>query len=137
MPTEPDKHDLLGFPNTEAEHHKVYIRRLGLVAEKPNGLYPRFLNENVQEFAGCLYKVGNRYLKDKDKLHEKLHGDAFSRRKLFIYSKTKALGSVYGAKVIWLRRNYVTVPQRNPLGGVSTQTGKPQQPTGGYEKNAS
>jgi hypothetical protein len=49
MPTEPDKHYLLGFPGVEAEHPKSYIRKLWLVAEDDRKPFPKFLDILVQE----------------------------------------------------------------------------------------
>ena len=42
MPTEPEKHYLLGFPGVEAEDAKLYIRRLWLVAGDDRKPYPKF-----------------------------------------------------------------------------------------------
>lgn len=44
MPAEPDKHNLLGFSDVEAEHPKSYIRMLWLVAENDRVEYPKFLD---------------------------------------------------------------------------------------------
>ncbi|KAF2023779.1 hypothetical protein EK21DRAFT_94639 [Setomelanomma holmii] len=77
MPTEPDKHDLLGFPGVEAEHPKWYIRRLWLVAEDDRVQFPKFLDKDVCELAKLANKVVKTFVLDEDKRHEELCGDAF------------------------------------------------------------
>jgi hypothetical protein len=78
MPTEPDKHDLLGFPGVEAEDHpKRYIRRLWLVADNDRKPIPKFLDKEVVELAQHVNKVVNTFTQDKDKRDEELHGGAF------------------------------------------------------------
>jgi hypothetical protein len=42
MPTEPDKHDLLGFPGVKAEETRQYIRRLWLATEDDRKDFPNF-----------------------------------------------------------------------------------------------
>jgi hypothetical protein len=77
MPTEPNKHDLLGFPGVEAEHPKSYIRRLWLVAEEDRTPFPKFLDPRVQELATQVNVVVNKFVKDEHTRHEELCGDAF------------------------------------------------------------
>jgi hypothetical protein len=72
MPTEPDQHDLLGFPGVEAEHHKCYTRRLWLVAEDDRKPYPKFLDIVVQELALHVNRVIHTLTKAEDKLGEEL-----------------------------------------------------------------
>ncbi|KAF1828136.1 hypothetical protein BDW02DRAFT_652237 [Decorospora gaudefroyi] len=59
MPTEPDKHDLLGFPGVEVEDPKWYIRRLWLVADNDRKPFPKFLDKEVVELAKHVNKVVN------------------------------------------------------------------------------
>nr|BAI44796.1 hypothetical protein [Alternaria alternata] len=80
MPTEPEKRDLLGFTNVEAEHPKRYIRRLWLVAENDRKPFPVFLDPQVQELATQVNKVVNRFVKDEDMRHEELCGGAFLKK---------------------------------------------------------
>jgi len=49
IPTEPSRHYLLDFPGLEAEHSKVYIRRLWLVSENHRVNRPQFLDDNANE----------------------------------------------------------------------------------------
>ncbi|OWY42294.1 stomatin family protein [Alternaria alternata] len=80
MPNEPEKRDLLGFTDVEAEHPKWYIRRLWLVAENDRKPFPVFLNPQVQELATQVNKVVNRFVKDEDMRHEELCGGAFLKK---------------------------------------------------------
>jgi hypothetical protein len=77
MPTEPDKHDLLGFPGVEAEDPKWYIRRLWLVAENDRKPFPKFLDKEVVQLAQHVNKVVNTFVQHEDKRDEELRGGAF------------------------------------------------------------
>ncbi|KAI5361083.1 hypothetical protein J4E82_011744, partial [Alternaria postmessia] len=77
MPTEPEKRGLLGFTDVEAEHPKLYIRRLWLVAENDRKPFPVFLDPQVQELATQVNEVVNTFVKDEDMRHEELCGGAF------------------------------------------------------------
>jgi hypothetical protein len=58
MPTEPDKHYLLAFPDVVAEDHpKRYIRRLWLVALNYDRMYPQFLDPIVSDLATHVNKA--------------------------------------------------------------------------------
>ncbi|KAF2022575.1 hypothetical protein EK21DRAFT_95599 [Setomelanomma holmii] len=61
----------------QAEHPKWYIRRLWLVAEDDRVRFPKFLNKDLLELAGHVNKVVNTFVRDEDKRHEELCGDAF------------------------------------------------------------
>jgi hypothetical protein len=74
MPTEPEKHYLLGFPGVEAEHRKLYIRRLWLVADNDRKAFPKFLDKDVEELAKQVNKVVNTFVRNEDKRHEELCG---------------------------------------------------------------
>jgi hypothetical protein len=77
MPTDPDKHDLLGFPGLEAEDPKRYIQKLFLVAEKYGLQYPKFFDGEVQELARHVNRVVNMFVKDENKRHAELDSGAF------------------------------------------------------------
>jgi hypothetical protein len=77
MPTEIDKHDLLGFLGVEAEHHKCYIRRLWLVADDDCKEFPKFVDNNVCKLAVLVKVVVNAVVKDADKRYEELCSDSF------------------------------------------------------------
>ncbi|RYN78726.1 hypothetical protein AA0119_g13545 [Alternaria tenuissima] len=77
MPTEPEKHGLLGFTDVEAEHPRWYIRRLWLVADNDRKRFPVFLDPQVQELATQVNRVVNRFVNDEDMRHEELCGGAF------------------------------------------------------------
>lgn len=96
MATEPDKHDLLGFPGVEAEHPKWYIRRLWLVAEDDRVRFPKFLDQDVLELAGHVNKVVNTFVQDEDKRHEELCGDAFLEK-----DATRILNDLGFGRSIW------------------------------------
>ncbi|KAI0574010.1 hypothetical protein Alg130_09865 [Pyrenophora tritici-repentis] len=78
MPTEPHKHDLLGFPGVEVNEPKKYIRRLWLVVNNDRISKPQFLDKHVADLAERVNSVVNTFLrKDEDKRHEELCGGAF------------------------------------------------------------
>lgn len=80
MPTEPDRHNLLGFRDIEAEDPKWYIRRLWLVADNDRKPFPKFLDKDVQELAKHVNKVVNMFAKHEDKRYEELRGGAFLQK---------------------------------------------------------
>ncbi|KAH7371692.1 hypothetical protein BKA66DRAFT_443886 [Pyrenochaeta sp. MPI-SDFR-AT-0127] len=77
IPTEPNKHYLLGFPGVEAEHPKTYIRNLWLVAENDRLRNPKFLAANASELFQRTSKAISELVKDEDKLYKELASDAF------------------------------------------------------------
>ncbi|KAF2032420.1 hypothetical protein EK21DRAFT_110092 [Setomelanomma holmii] len=72
LPTPPDMHDLIGFQDIEAEHPKVYIRKLWLVAEHYRTLKPIFLDNNASALQKRVTQVVNRLAKDDEKRYEEL-----------------------------------------------------------------
>jgi len=95
MPTDPDKHDLLGFPGVEAEHPKSYIRRLWLVTEDDRKAFPKFLDPIVQQLATQVNMVVNTFVKDEHKRHEELCGGAFLEKRRFAYTKLPRLRAAH------------------------------------------
>jgi hypothetical protein len=122
MPTEPDKHDLLGFPGVEAEHPKRYIRRLWLVAENDRMPFPKFLDPLVQKLGKCVNKVVNTFVQHEDKLHEELNGDDFLKEDALRILKVEGFGSL-----IWGEDSKVelasTLPGPRPRWGVLAKSG--------------
>ncbi|KNG47790.1 stomatin family protein [Stemphylium lycopersici] len=128
MPTEPHKHDLLGFPGVEAQHPKCYIRMLWLVASNDRKEFPEFLDNDVCELAVHVNEVVNTLVKDADKRYEELCSDSFLERAAAYILDDKGFG-----RRIWGQHNEAEVrlqsnlPGARPLWGVKTD--------GGYEKN--
>ena len=124
MPTEPEKRDLLGFTNVEAEHPKRYIRRLWLVAENDRKPFPVFLDPQVQELATQVNEVVNRFVKDEDMRHEELCGGAFLKKDAAHILDELGFGSrIWGdgsGAEIRLRSN---LPGSRPRWGVYTDSG--------------
>jgi hypothetical protein len=77
MPADPKECNLLGFPGVEAEHPKVYLRRLWLPAENDRTAYPRFHDTDIIEMAKLASRVVNSLASDVTKLNEELKGGAF------------------------------------------------------------
>ncbi|KAL5399460.1 hypothetical protein PMIN03_012676 [Paraphaeosphaeria minitans] len=128
MPTEPDKHDLLGFPRVEAEHPKRYIRRLWLVAEDDRIPFPKFLDEGVRELAVLVNKVVNTVVKDEDKRHEELSGDSFLEKDAARILDDKGFGwRIWGQHPEAEARLKSNLPGTRPRWGIKMDSG--------YEKN--
>jgi hypothetical protein len=128
MPTEPDKHDLLGFPGVEAEDPKWYIRRLWLVADNDRKSFPKFLDKEVDELAKHVNKVVNTFVQHEDKRDEELQGDAFLKKDAsnildFLGFGQRIWGEGSGAET----RLMSNEPGPRPRWGVDTDSG--------YEKN--
>jgi hypothetical protein len=124
MPTEPDKHDLLGFPGVEAEDAKWYIRRLWLVADNDRKLFPKFLDKEVAELAKHVNKVVNMFVQHEDKRDEELRCGAFLEK-----DALHILGYLGFGRRIWgegsgaetrLKSN---LPGSRPRWGVDTDSG--------------
>jgi hypothetical protein len=77
MPTEPDKHYLLGFPGVEAEKPKCYIRKLWLVADNDRIEFPRFLDPIVGDLATYVNGVVDTFAQDENERYAELCGGAF------------------------------------------------------------
>jgi hypothetical protein len=77
MPTEPDKHYLLGFPGVEAKRTRDYIRRLWLVAPSYDRTCPQFIDSTVIDLAKQVNKVVNTFAQDYKKRYEELRDGAF------------------------------------------------------------
>ena len=128
MPTEPDKHDLLGFPGVEAEHHKCYIRRLWLAAEDDRIPYPKFLDKNVQDLALRINQVVNALTKAEDKLGEELSGDAFLEKDAARILDDEGFGGrIWGPHPEAEARLQSNLPGTRPRWSVETDSG--------YKKN--
>jgi hypothetical protein len=124
MPTEPDKHDLLGFPGIEAEHPKWYIRRLWLVAENDRKPFPKFLDKDVQELAKQVNTVVNTFAKHEDERHEELCSGAFLEKDAlrilnYLGFGSRIWGEGSGAEI----RLQSNLPGSRPRWGVSTDSG--------------
>lgn len=128
MPTEPDKHDLLGFPGVEAEHPRWYIRRLWLVAENDRNTFPRFLDKDVQELAKHVNKVVNGFTKHEDRRYEELSGGAFLEKDASRILNDLGFGSrIWGEGSGAEMRLKSKLPGSSPRWGVKTDSG--------YERN--
>jgi hypothetical protein len=77
MSTNPDEHDLLGFPGVKAEQSKIYLRRLWLPAENDRATYPKFHDTDIAEMARLAYKVINNLAKCNERFHEELQTGSF------------------------------------------------------------
>ncbi|KAF3027582.1 hypothetical protein E8E11_000011, partial [Didymella keratinophila] len=77
MPAGPNERDLLGFPGVDAEHPKVYLRRLWLPAENDRTTYPKFYDTDIIEMAKLASRVVNSLANNVKKLHEQLQDGAF------------------------------------------------------------
>ncbi|KAL5371290.1 hypothetical protein DPSP01_014372 [Paraphaeosphaeria sporulosa] len=128
MPSEPDNHDLLGFPGVESEHPKWYIRRLWLVAEDPRIAFPKFLDKDVRELAVLVNKVVNTVVKDDDKRHEELSGDSFLEKDAARILDDKGFGwRIWGQHPDAETRLKSNLPGTRPRWGIKMDSG--------YEKN--
>jgi hypothetical protein len=128
MSTEPDKHDLLGFPGVEAQHHKFYIRMLWLVAWNDRKEFPKFLDNDVCELAVHVNEVVNTVVKDANKRHEELCGDSFLEKDAARILDNKGFGRrIWGQHREAEARLKSNLPGTRPLWGVKTDSG--------YEKN--
>jgi hypothetical protein len=124
MPTEPDKHDLLGFPGVEAEHPKSYIRRLWLVAEDDRKPFPKFLDPRVQELATQVNIVVNKFVKDEHTRHEELCGDAFLEKDALRILNYPGFGPrIWGEGSGAETRLKSNLPGSRPRWGVDTDSG--------------
>ncbi|KAH8621599.1 hypothetical protein IG631_23686 [Alternaria alternata] len=124
MPTEPDKHDLLGFTGVKAEDPKWYIRRLWLVAENDRKPFPKFLDTDVQELAMQVNKVVTKFAKHEDMRYEELCGGAFLKKDAShilddLGFGSRVWGEDFGAE-IRLKSN---LPGSHPRWGVETDSG--------------
>jgi hypothetical protein len=128
MPTEPDKHDLLGFPGVEAQKPKCYIRSLWLVTEDDRGTYPQFLDPIVRDLATHVNKVVNTFAQDENERYEESRGGAFLKQEAW-----RILNDLEFGRRIWgdgsgaEARLNSNLPGSRPRWGVSTDVG--------YEKN--
>jgi hypothetical protein len=128
MPTEPDKHDLLGFSGVEAEHPKCYIRRLWLVAEDDRIPFPKFLDKDVREFAEHVNNVVKTLVKDEHKRNEELSSDSFLEKDAARILDNKGFGRrIWGQHSEAEARLQSNLPGTRPCWGVETDSG--------YEKN--
>ncbi|KAF1364338.1 hypothetical protein EJ07DRAFT_151628 [Lizonia empirigonia] len=75
------RHDLLGFPGAEAEHPKVYHRRLWLPAENDRTSYPKFHGTDVIEMVKLAIQVINSLANNAVKLYKQHQGSAFLKAK--------------------------------------------------------
>lgn len=124
MPTEPDKHDLLGFTNIEAEHPRWYMRRLWLVAENDRVEHPKFLDSEVLELEKEAKKVIKKYVKNEHERYEESGGDAFLKKEAVHILKELRFGQrIWGedsGAEIRLKSN---LPGERPRWGVHTDSG--------------
>jgi hypothetical protein len=67
--------------------------------------FPKFLDEDDRELATLVNKIVNTVVKDEDKRHEELSGDAFLEKDAVRILKPKASGGVFGAKNPALRHD--------------------------------
>ncbi|KAH7394838.1 hypothetical protein BKA66DRAFT_285924 [Pyrenochaeta sp. MPI-SDFR-AT-0127] len=124
MPTEPEKHYLLGFPGVEAEHPKWYIRRLWLVAEDDRIPFPKFLDKDVRELAEHVNKVVNTFVKDEDKRHEELCGGVFLEKDAVRILNYQGFGlRIWGEGSEAETRLKSNLPGPRPRWGVNTDSG--------------
>jgi hypothetical protein len=124
MPTEPDKHDLIGFPGVEAEDPKWYIRRLWLVADNDRKAFPKFLDKEVVELAKHVNTVVNKLVQHEDKRDEELRGGAFLEKDAlhilgFLGFGRRIWGEGSGAET----RLKSNLPGSCPRWGVDTDSG--------------
>jgi hypothetical protein len=124
MPTEPEKHYLLGFPGVEAEHPKLYIRRLWLVADNDRKAFPKFLDKDVEELAKQVNKVVNTFVRNEDKRHEELCGGAFLEKDASRILNDLGFGSrIWGEGSGAEIRLQSNLPGSRPRWGVKTDSG--------------
>jgi hypothetical protein len=123
MPTEPDKRDLLGFTDVEAEHPKWYIRRLWLVAENDRKPFPKFLDKYVEELAKHVNKEVNTFVKHEDKRYEELCGGAFLEKDALRILNDLGFGSrIWGEGSGAEIRLQSNLPGSRPRWGVKTDS---------------
>ncbi|KAF3036746.1 hypothetical protein E8E11_005759 [Didymella keratinophila] len=77
LSTDPNEHDLLGFPGVKAGHPKTYLRRLWLPAENDRITYPRFYDTTINDMAKHANGVVNDLANDAARRNEELQGGAF------------------------------------------------------------
>jgi hypothetical protein len=124
MPTEPDKRDLLGFKDVEAEHPKWYIRRLWLVAENDRKPFPMFLDPQAQELATQVNRVVNTLVKHEDKRYDELCGGAFLEKDAAHILDDLGFGSrIWGEGSGAEIRLGSNLPGSRPRWGVHTDSG--------------
>jgi hypothetical protein len=128
MPTEPEKHDLLGFPGVEAEDTKWYIRRLWLVTENDRKAFPKFLDNDVQELATHVNNVVNKFAKHEDMRYEELCGGAFLEKDASHILNYLGFGSR-----IWGEGTGAEIRLQSNLGGSYPRWGV--RTDSGYESN--
>ena len=124
MPAEPDKHDLLGFPNIEAEHPKWYIRKLWLVAENDRVEYPKSLDSNVLGLEKEAKKVIKKYVKNEHERYKELCGGAFLKKEaVHILKKLRFGQRIWGEDSGVETRLKSNLPGERPRWGVHTDSG--------------
>jgi hypothetical protein len=129
MPTDPNKHDLLGFPGVEAEHPKIYIRKLWLAAENDRVPYPKFYDTSVRKLAEHTNKVVNELVKDDDRRYKELCGGAFLEADAVRILQDKDDGYGYGW-LVWGEDSGAEIRLKSvreepaPRWGVMTDSGK-------------
>jgi hypothetical protein len=128
MPTEPDKHDLLGFNGVKAEDPKWYIRRLWLVAENDRKPFPKFLDNDVQKLATHVNNVVNEFAKHEGLPAEKVCGGAFLEEEASYILDYRGFGWR-----IWSKDNGAEIRLQSNLSGSRPQWGV--KTDSGYEIN--
>jgi hypothetical protein len=124
MGVEPSEHDLLGFPGVKAEHPKIYIRQLWLVADNDRVPCPKFLDTNVCDLAKEVNKMVNTYVGDVEKLHKGLCGGEFLKEDVDNILNFKGLGCrIWGEDFGAATRLKSNLPGTYPRWGVQTDSG--------------
>jgi hypothetical protein len=124
MGVEPSKHDLLGFPGVGAEHPKIYIRQLWLVADNDRVPCPQFLDTNVCDLAKEVNKVVNTYVANEEKLHKGLCGSEFLKEDVEDILNSRGLGPrIWGENSGAATRLKSNLPGTYPRWGIETDSG--------------
>ncbi|PVH92675.1 hypothetical protein DM02DRAFT_604984 [Periconia macrospinosa] len=129
MPSDPNKHELLGFPGVEAKDPKVYIRKLWLPAENDRVEYPKFWDTDIGELAKHTNRVVNEHVKDDEKRHKDLCSGAFLKA-----AAEHILHDMGYGQRIWCEDNGAEARLKSVLTGPSPRWGV-MTDAGQYEKN--